>query len=89
MDTLKPHHHNLPVLLSTFVGRESEIVNVKQLLSAHRLVTLTGAGGSGKTRLSLKAAGEIAEEFEDGVWFVELTPVSDPTLVAEKLLPLL
>lgn len=85
MDTLKPNHHNLPVLLSTFIGREREIAEVKQLLSVHRLVTLTGAGGSGKTRLSLKAAGEIAEEFEDGVWFVELTPVSDPALVAETV----
>lgn len=77
--------NNLPVQLSTFIGREREIAEVKQLLSKHRLLTLTGAGGSGKTRLSLKAAGELSGEFEDGVWFVELASVNDPALVTESV----
>ncbi len=77
--------YKLPVPLSTFVGREREVAHVRQLLSEYRLVTLTGAGGSGKTRLSLKVAGELLEEFEHGIGFVELASVSDPALVPETI----
>ncbi len=75
--------HNLPAPLSTFIGREHELAEVKQLLSANRLVTLTGAGGSGKTRLSLKAAEESLHEFEHGVWVVELASLTDPVLLPQ------
>ncbi len=86
METLiNPSRHNLPTPLSAFIGREREIAEVKQYLSAHRLVTLTGAGGSGKTRLSSKVAGELSEEFEHGISFVELASISDPALVPETI----
>lgn len=77
--------NNLPTPLSIFIGREREIAEVKQLLAFHRLVTLTGAGGSGKTRLSLKVAGELLNEFEQGVWLVELASLSDPALVSQTI----
>ncbi len=67
--------------LSSFVGREREIAEVKRLLADHRLLTLTGPGGCGKTRLALVVAVDLVEEFEDGVWLVELASLSDPDLV--------
>jgi predicted ATPase/DNA-binding SARP family transcriptional activator len=73
--------HNLPLQLSRFIGREQELTTVKQLLATHRLVTLTGVGGSGKTRLALQVAGDRLSSFSDGVWLVELAPVRDPALV--------
>lgn len=69
--------HNLPVQLTTFVGREDEVVEVTKLVTDDRLVTLTGAGGSGKTRLALHVAAEVAGDFDGGVWFVELAPLVD------------
>jgi len=66
---------------SSFVGRKKELTRVKRLLDDNRLVTLTGSGGCGKTRMALAAAGELAGGFEDGVWFVELASVADPSLV--------
>src|SRR5436190_23855287 len=69
-----PHRHNLPAPLSSFIGREDEIAEVKALLGSSRLVTLTSVGGTGKTRLALQVAGELLEEYADGVWFVELAP---------------
>ncbi|HXD09311.1 MAG TPA: NB-ARC domain-containing protein, partial [Anaerolineales bacterium] len=77
--------YNIPTPLSTFIGREPEIAEVKQLLSTHRLVTLTGAGGSGKTRLALKVAGESLGKFEHGIWFVELASIADPTFVLQTI----
>jgi hypothetical protein len=76
---LTPHY--LPLELSSFVGREREISELKGLVGQTRLLTLTGPGGSGKTRLALAVAQEAVEEFEDGTWWVELAPVSDPELV--------
>jgi len=73
--------HNLPVQLTRLIGREKEICQVKQLLENHRLVTLTGAGGVGKTRLSIQVGEELLERFTDGIWFVELAPISDPEQV--------
>lgn len=73
--------HNLPVQLTSFIGREAEVRQVEQLLEAHRLVTLSGAGGVGKTRLSLQVGEELLDRFVDGVWFVELAPLSDPEQV--------
>ncbi len=74
---------NLPIQLTSFIGREQEIEEVKRRVSAERLVTIVGAGGCGKTRLSLQAASGLLEAFPDGVWLVELAPLSDPALVAQ------
>jgi class 3 adenylate cyclase len=70
--------HNLPSLLSPFVGRQIELTKVRELLGESRLVTLTGPGGSGKTRLALHVAADLLDSAADGVWFVELAPVADP-----------
>jgi predicted ATPase/DNA-binding CsgD family transcriptional regulator len=75
--------HNLPIQLTSFVGRADELAAVERLIRSERLVTLTGAGGAGKTRLAAQAAAELADRWPDGVWWVDLGPVTDPTLVAE------
>ena len=72
---------HLPVQFTSFVGREAEINDVRQILADNRLVTLTGAGGVGKTRLAVQVAAEIAGGFGDGVWLVDLAPITDPDLV--------
>jgi predicted ATPase/DNA-binding CsgD family transcriptional regulator len=77
--------NNLPLQLSSFVGREREIAEVEALISEHRLLTLTGPGGSGKTRLALAMASEVLGGFEDGAWLVELAPLSDPELVPQAM----
>lgn len=77
--------NNLPLELSSFVGREREAAEIEGLLSEHRLLILTGPGGSGKTRLALAVAAGVLEGFGDGVWLVELTPLSDPDLVPQAL----
>jgi predicted ATPase/DNA-binding CsgD family transcriptional regulator len=73
---------NLPAQASSFVGREGELAAVRALVGGARLVTLTGAGGSGKTRLGLQAAAGLLDGSGDGVWFADLAPVGDPGLVA-------
>jgi non-specific serine/threonine protein kinase len=73
--------NNLPLPLTSFIGREREIAAVKALLAEHRLITLTGAGGTGKTRLGLRVASELVGDFADGVFFVPLAPISDPEMV--------
>ena len=82
-------HHNLPAQRSSFVGRERETLEVKQELATTRLLTLTGAGGSGKTRLALEVARDLVQAYPDGVWLVELAPLSEgallPKAVAEAL----
>jgi predicted ATPase/DNA-binding NarL/FixJ family response regulator len=80
---------NLPATLSSFIGREREIAEVKQLLLSNRLVTLTGAGGSGKTRLALKVAHELSGEFENGVWLAELSSLSESALVPQTIASIL
>ena len=77
--------NNLALELSSFVGREKELTEVERLLEHNRLVTLTGSGGCGKTRLALAAASEVVEGFEDGVWVVELAPLADPILVPQAV----
>ena len=86
LKTLDLFPNNLPVQLTSFVGRENEIVELKQELESHRLVTLTGSGGTGKTRLSLQVAAELLEKFDHGVWFVELAPLTDPDLIPQTIL---
>src|SRR5215471_11990897 len=77
--------NNLPRQLTSFIGREKEIAEVKRLLSTACLVTLTGTGGAGKSRLALQVGVELLDKYPDGVWFVELAPLSDPTLVAKAV----
>jgi len=80
-----PFQGRLPVWLTTFIGREQEIGDVRRLLGASRLVTLTGSGGVGKTRLSVQAAEAALGDFSDGVWLVELAPLSEPEQVAQQV----
>jgi len=79
------HRTNLPVPATAFLGRESELAAVLSLLSQEdtRLLTLTGPGGTGKTRLALQAAAEASDAFPDGIWWIPLAPLSDPSLVLE------
>ena len=77
--------HNLPCPLTSFVGRERELREVKQLLADTRLLTLIGAGGSGKTRLALRLGMQILQEYPDGVWWVELAGLTDSQLVPQAV----
>jgi len=85
--TLDVARHNLPVQPTLLLGREQPVADVVELVRRPdvRLVTLTGPGGTGKTRLSLQVAAELVEEFSDGVWFVSLAPVADPALVVSTI----
>lgn len=85
LKSLNVSPNNLPMQLTSFIGRSREIGEVKQLLSKERLLTLTGPGGSGKTRLALQVAAERIEYFHDGVFFVALAPITDPRLVASTI----
>ncbi|MFI5261075.1 MAG: adenylate/guanylate cyclase domain-containing protein [Candidatus Limnocylindrales bacterium] len=85
LKTLDATPNNLPVLLTSFVGREQVLAEARRLLEGARLLTLTGPGGTGKTRLSLQLAAEAADRFPDGVYFVALEPISDPALVPSTI----
>ena len=76
---------NLRPAVTSFIGRESEVAEVQAALRTHRLVTLTGVGGVGKTRLATEVAGRLADEFPDGVWFFELAAVADPAAVPDAV----
>ena len=73
--------HNLPVELTNFIGRQAEIKSLRDVLGANRLITLTGAGGAGKTRLAVHVAADLAGEFDDGVCYVDLAPITHPDVV--------
>jgi predicted ATPase/class 3 adenylate cyclase len=75
--------NNLPLQLTSFIGREKEIADIEASLQSARLVTLTGSGGTGKTRLSLEIGSELLKSFPDGVWLIELAPLTDP----EQIVP--
>src|SRR5439155_23623894 len=77
--------NNLPLQLTSFVGREREIGEVRERLATTRLLTLTGTGGCGKTRLALQVAADIVDAHSDGVWLVELAPLADPALVPQAV----
>src|SRR5690349_9106439 len=77
--------HNIPLQLSSFIGREKEQKTISRLIGNHRLVTLIGAGGIGKTRLSLKAGEALLRQFPHGVWLVELAALNDPALVSQAI----
>jgi predicted ATPase/DNA-binding SARP family transcriptional activator len=81
----QPAHTNLPVQLTSFVGRARELAELKRLLSSTRLLTLIGAGGTGKTRLALQFAADVLKTFAAGVWLVELAPLADAVLVTPTL----
>ena len=83
--SLDAHRHNLPVQLSSFIGRVDDIATVADLVRANRLVTIVGAGGAGKTRLAQQAAAELVDLSSDGTWWVELQDVRDPNLVVAAI----
>jgi non-specific serine/threonine protein kinase len=76
---------NLPVQITSFIGRERELAEIARLLTATRLLTVTGAGGCGKTRLALQVVAGLLADYSDGVWFVDLAPLTDPTLVGQAI----
>jgi predicted ATPase/class 3 adenylate cyclase len=81
LKSLDAHPNNLPLQLTSFVGRAAEIAEAARLLDEHRLVTLTGPGGTGKTRLALAVATDLLPSFTDGVFFVDLAPIADSAAV--------
>ncbi len=81
LNTLDSHPNNLPLQISSFVGRDKELRDLENLLQDHRLITIAGPGGIGKTRLLLQLAAEKVGGFKDGVWFVALSAITDPSLV--------
>ena len=85
LKTLDAFRTNLPAQLTSFIGREKEIASIKQLVIANRLTTLTGPGGTGKTRLSLQVASSLLDSFPDGAWFIELAPLADPALIPQTV----
>ena len=76
---------NLRPAITSLIGRDAEVSNLQAALRSHRLVTLTGVGGVGKTRLALEVAAQLADEFVDGVWFFELAAVADPGAVPDAV----
>ena len=80
---------NLRPQTTSFIGREAEVAELQVAVKAHRLVTLTGAGGVGKTRLALEVARQVADEFPDGTWFFDLAAVADPAAVPDAVAPVL
>lgn len=86
LKTLERVSHNLPVQVTSFVGREREIAEALRLLDGTRILTLLGPGGTGKTRLALQVAAEASDRFTDGVYFVALAEVSDPGLIPSTIL---
>jgi predicted ATPase/DNA-binding SARP family transcriptional activator len=76
---------NLPLPLTSFIGRENQIAEIERWLAAHRLVTLTGAGGCGKSRLALQVATRMLDQYPEGVWLVELAPLTDPALLPQTV----
>src|SRR4051812_41747778 len=84
---VRPIMNNLPIQLTSFIGREREVAEVKKALSGARLLTLTGPGGCGKTRLAIQVANELVHEqsFDHGVWWVELAALVDPALTPQTI----
>jgi predicted ATPase/class 3 adenylate cyclase len=85
LKSLQAHPHNLPQQLTSFIGREQEMAAVQRRLATTRLLTLTGTGGTGKTRLALQVAAELLEEYRDGVWLVELAALTEAALVPQAV----
>ena len=89
LKTLDIYRHNLPTQLTSFIGRENEIKEITKLITEHRVVTLTGSGGAGKTRLSLQVGAECLEQFPNGVWFVGLASLTEPSLIVGAVMSVL
>lgn len=85
LKTLDARPNNLPVQLTNFLGREKDINEIKKLLSDSHLLTLVGPGGTGKTRLCLQVAADIIDDYENGVWFIDLAPLKDGTLLPQTI----
>jgi predicted ATPase/class 3 adenylate cyclase len=85
LKSLAAFKHNLPRQPSSFIGRTEELMEIKRLIKGTPLLTLLGPGGTGKTRLMLQVAEEIIEDYPDGVWLVELAPLTDPELITERV----
>ncbi|MBI3737799.1 MAG: adenylate/guanylate cyclase domain-containing protein, partial [Chloroflexi bacterium] len=85
LNSLDAFPNNLPIQLTSFIGREREITEAKKRLASARLLTLIGPGGTGKTRLSLQIGADLLPSYADGVWLVELAPLADPSLVVQTL----
>nr|WP_309697143.1 tetratricopeptide repeat protein [Armatimonas sp.] len=85
LKSLSTHPNNLPQQVTSFIGREEELEIVEKLLAKNKLLTLTGAGGSGKSRLSLQVAADLLERFPEGAFLVELAPLTDPNFVAQTV----
>ena len=83
--SVRGHRTNLPSQLTSFIGRERELDDLRALAESHRLVTLIGTGGTGKTRLMLQVGSELLDRHGDGVWLVELAAISDPGLIAQEV----
>jgi non-specific serine/threonine protein kinase len=82
---VRQKRHNLPAPVTSFVGRRGELAEIKVSLARTRLLTLTGTGGCGKTRLALETAATLVDDYEDGVWLVDLTPLTEPGLVPQTV----
>lgn len=85
LKSLDAYPNNLPIQLTSFIGRERELAEAKKRLASARLLTLIGPGGTGKTRLSLQLGAELLPTFADGVWLVELAPLADPSLIIQTI----
>ncbi len=85
LQTLNSIPNNLPIQLTSFIGREKEVAEIKNLIGHNRLVTLTGSGGVGKTRHSLQVSAELLDTFADGTWLIEMAPIADPRLVPQAV----
>jgi predicted ATPase/class 3 adenylate cyclase len=85
LKSLDARPNNLPIQLTSFVGRAREIAEVKGMIGAARLLTLTGSGGAGKTRLALRVAADVTEDHPDGVWLAEFAAIADPALVPKTV----
>jgi predicted ATPase/class 3 adenylate cyclase len=83
--SLAAFKHNLPRQLTSFIGREKELIDVQRLLAETRLLTLLGPGGTGKTRLMLQTAEEVIDSYPDGVWLVELAPLTNPSKIPDRV----
>ena len=82
LNSLDARPNNLPIQVTSFIGRESDVNDVKTLLHAHRVVSVLGSGGVGKTRVAQQTGADLIDRFEHGVWFADLAPIRDPALVA-------
>src|SRR5215475_13410515 len=85
MAASEAHLHHLPLQTTSLIGRDQELVELEAAMTRTRLLTLTGVGGVGKTRLALAVGERVAGSFPDGLWFVDLAAVADPALVPQAI----